>query len=136
MKGQSNNACFPPPCGILFGASKCLFQEPTRPGRSLYMVPTSLSPIRLDPFYIFTTMLKHKTSQELTGDSSSDGKGLTAVSTATWVRIPATGELTFRHRQGQRTDTWQHVTSVDHFCRTRIPLYNSKKKKKTKRHKS
>ena len=63
----------------------------------------------------------------LTGASSSSGKGLTAVSTATWVRIPATGELTFRHRQGQRTDTWQHVTSLDHLCEARIPLYNSKK---------
>ena len=31
--------------------------------------------------------------------------GLTAVSTATWVRIPTTRELTFWHRQGQRTDT-------------------------------
>ncbi|WZY80378.1 hypothetical protein YC2023_026762 [Brassica napus] len=66
---------------------------------------------------------------DLTGASSSSGKGLTAVSTATWVRIPATGELTFRHRQGQRTDTWQHVTSLDHLCGARIPLYNSKKKR-------
>ena len=64
----------------------------------------------------------------VTGASSSSGKGLTAVSTATWIRITTTGELTFRHRQGQRTDTWQHVTSLDHFCEVRIPLYNSKKK--------
>ena len=63
--------------------------------------------------------------------STSSGKWLTTVSTATWVRNPATGELTFRHRQGQRTDTWQHVTSLDHFCEVRIPLYNSKKKKMT-----
>ena len=66
----------------------------------------------------------------LTGASSSSGNGLTAVSTATWVRIPATGELTFWHRQGQMTDTWQHVTSLDHLCGARIPLYNSKKKKR------
>ena len=64
----------------------------------------------------------------LTGASSSSGKGLTAVSTVTWVRIPATGELTFRHRKGQMTDTWQHVTSLDQLCGVRILLYNSKKK--------
>ena len=64
-----------------------------------------------------------------TGAFSSSGKGLTPLSTATWVRVPATGELTFRHRQGQRTDTWQHVTSLDHLCGARIPLYNSKKKR-------
>ena len=37
----------------------------------------------------------------LTWASSSGGKGLTAVSTATWVRFPATADLTFepqRHR--------------------------------------
>ena len=60
-------------------------------------------------------------------DSNSSGKELTAVSTVTWIRIPVTGELTFRHRQKQRTDTWQHVTSLDHFCGAMIPLYNSKK---------
>ena len=64
----------------------------------------------------------------LTGASSSSGKGLTAVSTVTWVRIPATGELTFRYRKGQMTDTWQHVTSLDQLCGVRILLYNSKKK--------
>ena len=48
-----------------------------------------------------------------TGASISSGKGLAAVSTVTWVRILATGELTFRYRQGQRTDTWQQVTSLD-----------------------
>ena len=67
-------------------------------------------------------------SKNLNGTSSSSGKRLTDVSTATWIRIPATGKLTFRYRQGQRTDTWQHVTSLDHFCGARIPLYNSKKK--------
>ncbi|CAH8366202.1 unnamed protein product [Eruca vesicaria subsp. sativa] len=41
-----------------------------------------------------------------TGTSSSSGKGLTA------------GELTFRHRQGQRTNTWQHVNSLNHFNET------------------
>ena len=62
-----------------------------------------------------------------TGASSSSGKGLTAVSTAIWVRIPTTGELTVRHRQGHKTDTWQHVTSLHHLCGARISLYNSKK---------
>ncbi|WZZ17745.1 hypothetical protein YC2023_110834 [Brassica napus] len=38
-------------------------------------------------------------------------------------------KMLYRHRQGQRTDTWQHVTSLDHFCGARIPLYNSKKRK-------
>ena len=42
-------------------------------------------------------MMKEKLSK-LTGTSSSSGKGLTAVSTSTWVRIPATEELTFWHR--------------------------------------
>ena len=35
-----------------------------------------------------------------TGASTSSGKGFTAVNTATRVRIPATEELTFWHRQG------------------------------------
>ena len=43
------------------------------------------------------------------------------------VRVPVTGKLIFRHYQGHGTDTWQHVTSLDHFGGTRIPLYNSKK---------
>ena len=75
-------------------------------------------------------LLKQK---PLTGASSSSGKGLTTVSTATWIRIPATGELTFRHRQGHKTDTWQHMTSLDHLCEARIPPYNSKKKKSRSR---
>ena len=46
------------------------------------------------------------------------------------VRVPATAELTFRHRQGQGTDMWQHVTSLDNFCGVMIALYNSKRKRK------
>ncbi|WZZ47163.1 hypothetical protein YC2023_043422 [Brassica napus] len=34
---------------------------------------------------------------------------------ATRVRVPVTGELTFRHHQSQGTDTWQHMTSLDYF---------------------
>ena len=45
----------------------------------------------------------------------------------TRVRVPTTAELTFRHRLGHKTDTWQHVISLDHFCVAKIPLYNSKK---------
>ena len=50
------------------------------------------------------------------------------MSTAIWVRIPTTEELTFWYRQGQKTDMCQHVISMDHFCGAMIPLYNSKKK--------
>ena len=67
-----------------------------------------------------------------TGTSSSSGKGLTAVSTVTWVRIPATEKLTFRHRHRQMTDTWQHVTNLDHLCEAKIPLYSSRRKKNDK----
>ena len=37
---------------------------------------------------------------------------------ATMVRVPSTRELTFRHCQEYETDTWQYVTSLDHFCGT------------------
>lgn len=50
------------------------------------------------------------------------------MSSVIWIQISATGELAFRHRQGHRIDTWQHVTSLDHFGGAKIPLYNSKKK--------
>ena len=33
-----------------------------------------------------------------TGTSNSSSKRFTAVSTVTWIRIPATEKLTFRHR--------------------------------------
>ena len=56
-----------------------------------------------------------------TGASSSGGKGLTAVSTATWVRFPATADLTFgpqRHRLVSWT--WKAVGET---------VFNQKKKK-------
>ena len=81
--------------------------------------------LKYNSFALFVLLMFEKFK---TGASSSSGKWLTVVSTATWVRIPVTGELTFRHRQRQRTDTWQHVTNLNHFCGARIPLYNSKKK--------
>lgn len=49
----------------------------------------------------------------LTGASSFSSKGHTTVSITTWVRITATGELTFQHHQRQRTDTWRHVATRD-----------------------
>ena len=49
--------------------------------------------------------------------------------TARLIKDSSIGELTFRHRQGQRTDTCQHVTSLDHFCGAGYLCIIQKKKK-------
>ena len=60
-----------------------------------------------------------------TGASSSGGKGLTAVSTATWVRFPATADFTCG-LQRPGANTWSSVwTPTWLVCAldVRVPMY-------------